>query len=106
MKRIAIATVAFAMMAGLLTPPVEAKGRINNRQCKQHGRIYQGVSNGALTRNEAYRLGTQQQRLAQREQRMRASGNGLTASERFRLEQQQDNLSQNIYSQKHDAQTR
>lgn len=105
MKRFAIAAISFALLLGFV-PLAEAKGRINNRQCRQQGRIYQGVSNGALTRRETGRLARQQRQLAMREQRMRSSGNGLTASERYRLERQQDNLSQNIYSQKHDGQNR
>lgn len=80
--------------------------RVNHRQLKQQGRIGQGTCNGELTRKEAARLQVQQQKLAAREQRMRASGNGLTAKEHYKLEKQQDNLSQNIYQQKHDNQDR
>ena len=80
--------------------------RVNHRQLRQQGRIGQGMCNGELTKKESARLQMQQQRLAAKEQRMRASGDGLTAKEHYRLEKQQDNLSQNIYQQKHDNQDR
>ncbi len=80
--------------------------RINHRQLKQQGRIGKGVANDSLTKKEAARLQVQQQKLAAREQRMRASGCGLSPKERVKLEKQQDALSNNIYQQKHDEQTR
>src|SRR6185436_3063865 len=76
--------------------------RVNHRQLRQQGRIGQGACQGSLTKKETARLQVQQQKMAAREQRMRASGNGLTAKEHYKIEQQQDALSQNIYQQKHD----
>lgn len=84
----------------------DAHGRINNRQCKQKGRIVHGVKSGALTKRETLGLASQQAKLARAERRMRQSGDGLTLKERARLEHRQDHLSRNIYRQKNDNQTR
>jgi hypothetical protein len=82
------------------------KTRVNHRQCRQQKRLFGGTKNGELTKREYGRLQKQQAKLAAREARMRASGNGLTRGEAARLENQQDALSKNIYQQKHDNQDR
>ena len=79
---------------------------VNNRQARQQARIRDGVKDGELTNREAYRLEKRQAQLANREARMRASGNGLTPYERARLEKQQNQLSRDIHNQKNDAQDR
>jgi hypothetical protein len=79
---------------------------VNARQNRQHKRISRGVNNGSLTGRETARLAHQQATLRAREARMRATGCGLTANERARLNHQQNQLSQNVYQQKHDAQSR
>lgn len=81
-------------------------GRVNKRQVKQDARLDHGKANGELTRRENRRLQAQQMKLARKERRMRASGDGLTKQERKNLEKSQDRLSGNIYEQKHDAQDR
>lgn len=98
-----------ALVSSTCAEPAEAKWwkqRANKRQCYQQNRINGGVGNGTLTAREARRMEKQQRKLAKREARMRASGNGLNRKEARRLEKQQDQLSKNIYRQKHDGQSR
>lgn len=77
---------------------------VNARQDNQQDRIYNGVQSGELTQREHDRLQSQQESLAAREARMRASGGGLSLTERAKLDAQQDALSRNIARQKHDGQ--
>jgi len=77
---------------------------VNARQDNQQQRIYNGVQSGELTQREYDRLQNQQESLAAREARMRASGNGLSLAERARLDAQQDALSRSIHRQKNDGQ--
>ena len=79
---------------------------VNDRQTRQHNRIKDGVQDGELNKREAKRLRSREARLARREARLRASGNGLTQKERASLEKQQNAISKDIYEQKHDGQTR
>lgn len=75
---------------------------VNQTQRNQQERIYNGIQNGGLTQKEAVRLDNQQDRLENREARMRQDG--LTLQERIKLDNQQDRLSRQIYQQKHDRQ--
>lgn len=77
---------------------------VNARQDNHQDRIYNGVQSGELTQREYNRLQNQQESLAAREARLRASGGGLSLAERARLDAQQDALSRNISRQKHDGQ--
>lgn len=105
MKNIFALAMAFTLSAGVIDcQAADAKGRVNNRQTRQHNRIYHGVSNGELTGRESARLQKQQYKLARREAKFRKSGDGLTKAERAKLEHDQDQLSKNIYKQKHDEQ--
>jgi len=77
---------------------------INQTQRNQDKRIYNGISTGELTPQEAARLNNQQTRFDAKEAQMRQ--NGLTVGERAKLDNMQDRMSQSIYNQKHDAQDR
>jgi hypothetical protein len=77
---------------------------IQQRTQNQEQRIDQGVKSGALTPKEAGRLEAEQAKIRQTEQRMKSDGQ-LTPNERQKLNNMQDRSSQQIYNQKHDAQT-
>jgi len=77
---------------------------IQQRMTNQENRIEQGVQGGALTPRETGRLEAEQTRIRQTEARMKSDGN-LTVRERERLTTMQNQASQDIYNQKHDAQT-
>ena len=77
---------------------------IQQRMQNQEQRIDQGVKSGALTPKETGRLEAEQAKIRQTEQRMKSDGQ-LTPNERQKLNNMQDRSSQQIYNQKHDAQT-
>jgi len=77
---------------------------IQQRTQNQEQRIDQGVKSGALTPKETGRLEAEQAKIRQTEQRMKSDGQ-LTPNERQKLNNMQDRSSQQIYNQKHDAQT-
>lgn len=77
---------------------------VNARQENQQERLTNGLQSGNLTQKEYDRLQNQQTNLAEREARMRESGNGLSLAERARLDAQQDALSRNIHRQANDGQ--
>lgn len=81
------------------------KTRVNHRQTRQQNRIFNGVSNGSLTRHETKNLEKREANLAATEWRYRHSGGGLSKTEAAKLEHRQDNISDSIYKQKHDGQT-
>ena len=89
-----------------LAAAVPAEARINQRQNHQQQRIAKGISNGSLTPRETARLEHNQVKINRYEARSRADGGGLNRKERARIERLQDRASQNIFNQKHDAQTR
>lgn len=77
---------------------------VNARQDNQQDRLTNGLQSGQLTQKEYDRLQNQQGNLAEREARMRESGNGLSLAERARLDAQQDALSRSIRRQANDGQ--
>lgn len=79
--------------------------RIDKRQDRQAQRIEQGASSGALTPHETRRLGREQAGIVRAEARAEADGK-LTRHEAGSLERRQDRASRDIYSQKHDRQSR
>lgn len=107
MKHLIIVGMIAGIAGSLIScPEVDAKQRVNQRQCNQQKRVYNGVQSGALTQKEAAKLQRRQYQLAKTEQAFRRSGGGLTRAERVKLENGQDALSRNVYHQKHDAQTK
>jgi hypothetical protein len=77
---------------------------IQQRMDHQENRIEQGVQSGALTPRETGRLEGEQAKIQQTEERMKSDGK-LTGNERERLTIMQNKAGQDIYNQKHDAQT-
>jgi hypothetical protein len=104
MRRIVLATIFSGIMALVVTSaPVNAQTNdpgIQKRMENQENRIEQGVKSGQLTPREAGRLETEQARIQQNEERMKADGK-LTAGERERLTRQQNKASKDIYRLKH-----
>jgi hypothetical protein len=78
---------------------------VNARQRNQHDRIAQGVRSGSLTKDEAKGLRDEQRTIRQEERQYKSDGM-LTREERKDLRQDLDVASRNIYSEKHDAETR
>jgi hypothetical protein len=78
---------------------------VNHRQHHQRDRIAQGVRSGALTKDEAQGLRAEQRSIRQEERAYKADG-ALTRDERKDLHQDLNAASRNIYSEKHDAETR
>lgn len=104
-KTLAMAVAAVFVMGtmGMSCADATDTPGADQRQINQQQRIDQGVSSGQLTQKEADRLNAQQQRIADRETKMKSDG-VVTAKERARLHRQQDRASANIYKQKHDRQ--
>lgn len=78
---------------------------VNARQHSQHDRIAQGVRSGSLTKDEAQGLRAEQREIRQEERQYKSDGT-LTRDERKDLHQDLNTASQNIYNEKHDAETR
>lgn len=105
MKTIIAATIATTLsMACLAADTADAAG-INQRQAAQRESIRNGVSDGSLTRPEAYRLGKSQVRMERKEQHFRSDGE-LTRRERANLHATADRNRARIYRQRHDDQVR
>jgi hypothetical protein len=78
---------------------------VNARQYNQHDRIAQGVRSGSLTKGEAQGLRDEQRSIRQEERQYKSDGT-LTRDERKDLHRDLNVASRNIYSEKHDAETR
>ena len=99
----AAAAVFVLGMAGMSIAGQTDTPVVDQRQANQQNRIDQGVQSGQITQKEADRLNAQQQRIADREAKMKADG-VVTKKEKARLHHQQEHASKNIYKQKHDRQ--
>ena len=111
MNKIIVTALSVAILSGVVSAPgadanPRVNKRVNHRQARQQVRLTQGTASGSLTKRETVHLSAAEQKLAANEQRMRASGGQLTAKEHIKLEKQQDKLSKQIYTQKHDTQSR
>ncbi len=81
-------------------------GEIAQRKENQQDRIGQGIQSGQLTAGEAARLEGKESALNHETRDMRAlDGGKLTPGDKAVVNQQQNKLSNQIYDQKHDAQT-
>ena len=96
---ITLALAGGAAMAQTATPA------INQHQVNQEHRIHQGVASGQLTRTEAVKLQRQQARIQHAKRVAKADG-VVTPRERAQIRHMQAKANQQIYNQKHDAQTR
>jgi hypothetical protein len=99
----------FLLLAALLVcVPATASARdIARRKVREDARIADGVATGALSPQEAGRLGAQENALDREEEAMRdANGGRLTIGQRRVLTRQQKRLSRRIFVQKHDGNAR
>jgi hypothetical protein len=103
------------LLAALCVPAVLAQSdgsaadqppTIQQRKKNQQERIANGIQSGQLTAGEAKSLERKEANLNAEERRMRAADNGkLTAADRAKLNRQQNHLSNQIYVDKHNANT-
>lgn len=102
MKKILIPLLAVSALTAAAAPAIAAPWQnINQRQANLDQRIDKGVRNGAITRNEAYRLRAEFRQLTQLENRYRRS-NGLQNWERQDLDRKFNVLSAKIRYERHD----
>jgi hypothetical protein len=79
---------------------------IAQRKDNQQDRIAQGIDSNQLTAGETKNLETKEADLNSEEKTMRSDDNGhLTAADRTTLDKQQNHLSNQIYTDKHNANT-
>ncbi len=98
---------AFAQQSGSpSTTPNADPQSIAQRKDNQQGRIAQGIGSDQLTAGETKNLETKEAGVNKEESTMRADDNGhLTGADRTRLNNQQNHLSNQIYQDKHNANT-
>ncbi|MGB7174328.1 MAG: hypothetical protein WBD23_12340, partial [Candidatus Acidiferrales bacterium] len=88
------------------TSTTATKPTVGQRKTDQQDRIANGVQSGQLTAGETKNLETKEQGLNKEENGMRSQDDGhLTAADRAKLNRQQNHLSNNIYQDKHNANT-
>jgi hypothetical protein len=92
--------------SGTSTAPVTDPASIAQRKDNQQDRIAQGIDSNQLTAGETKNLETKEAGLNREEKTMRSDDNGhLTAADRATLDKQQNHLSNQIYADKHNANT-
>lgn len=93
----------FAQQSTTSTPDQPS---IAQRKDNQQDRIAQGVQSGQLTAGETKNLETKEAGINKEESTMRSEDNGhLTSTDRTTLNRQQNHLSNQIYTDKHNANT-
>lgn len=102
--------IAAALLIGLLITESATAGprghhNIKHEQIQQQQRIRQGVHTGALTRKEAAHLQLQQAQIQHAKKLAKCDGK-ITRCERACIKTEQARAARNIYTQKHDHQTR
>lgn len=96
--------VAFAQQS--TTSTTTDPQSIAQRKDNQQDRIAQGIDSGQLTAGETKNLETKEASLNKEEHTMRTEDDGhLTAADRTKLNNQQNHLSNQIYADKHNANT-
>jgi hypothetical protein len=97
--------VWFVVGAALAVPALaQNTADVVQRDVNQQKRIEQGLQSGQLTTKEAAKLENGEARIEKMEQRADADGK-MTDAEKRRIEQAQNKESQQIYQDKHNAQT-
>lgn len=98
--------VMFALGLAMLSLSVAAGTPVaDERQQNQDERIDAGVASGEITKREEARLDAQQERIDDKEARIKSDG-VVTKRERARLQRSENRASRNIARQKHDRQDR
>lgn len=102
-----IATVLLAPAADAVPANRHPRVRqVNRRFERQQDRIAAGINSGQLTPREAANLETKEAALKSEERTFRLeNGGSLTRAEQTKLNKQENNLSEQVFDQKHDAQT-
>jgi uncharacterized membrane protein YdfJ with MMPL/SSD domain len=86
--------------------PADKPATIAQRKDNQQDRIAQGIDSGQLTAGETKNLETKEAGVNQEERTMRSDDDShLTAADRSTLNNQQNHLSNQIYDDKHNANT-
>ena len=86
--------------------PADTPATIAQRKDDQQDRIAQGIDSGQLTAGETKNLETKEAGINHEEHTMRSDDDGhLTAADRATLNNQQNHLSNQIYDDKHNANT-
>ena len=99
---------AFAQQSGTSSTatPADTLATIAQRKDNQQDRIAQGIDSGQLTAGETKNLETKEAGINHEEHTMRSDDDGhLTAADRATLNNQQNHLSNQIYDDKHNANT-
>jgi hypothetical protein len=102
------APAAFAQQSGSSSAPTpaDAPASIAQRKDNQQDRIANGIDSGQLTAGETKNLETKEADVNKEEHTMRTEDDGhLTTADRTTLDRQQNHLSENIYDDKHNANT-
>jgi hypothetical protein len=95
----------FAQTATSTTTPTDPQS-IAQRKDNQQDRIAQGIDSDQLTAGETKNLETKEANVNKEEHTMRSEDDGhLTAADRAKLDNQQNHLSNQIYDDKHNANT-
>jgi hypothetical protein len=105
---LALSVPAFAQSQsgspGSTTP--QSQGEIQQRKENQQDRIGNGIQSGQLTAGETKNLETKEAGINKEGKNMRAADDGhLTAADRAKINNQQNHLSNQIYQDKHNANT-
>src|SRR3984885_13379366 len=97
---------AFAQSQPPGSSAAPAPGTVGERKENQQDRIANGIQSGQLTAGETKNLETKEAGLNKEEHTMRSEDDGhLTAADREKLNNQQNHLSNQIYDDKHNANT-
>jgi hypothetical protein len=97
---------AFAQSQPSGSSTAPAPGTVGERKENQQDRIANGIQSGQLTAGETKNLETKEAGLNKEEHTMRSEDDGhLTAADREKLNNQQNHLSNQIYDDKHNANT-
>jgi len=95
-----------ASTSSTAAPQSDKPATIQQRKENQQDRIANGVQSGQLTAGETKNLENKEAGINKEESAMRADDNGhLTAPDRTKLNQQQNKVSNQIYADKHNANT-
>ena len=101
----ALYTIAAIALFSLATINASAQNYDHHYQ-NENRRINQGVRDGELTRNETYRLHSQEMNIREETYRYKHNDGRIEPWERADLRRDNRNFSRNIYYQKHDYQRR
>jgi hypothetical protein len=97
---------AFAQSSSSSAPAPQPQGEIQQRKENQQDRIGNGIQSGQLTAGETKNLENKEAGINKEEKNMRAADDGhLTAADRAKINRQQNRVSNDIYRDKHNANT-